>query len=360
MDNLQNQYRIPDFNILNVQPQAPPPIPYGVKMIGAELEWPETRGEGIKVAVIDTGAGQHPDLKYAGAVDVTGEGQPYDVIHGHGIHTAGTIGARGKILGVAPGCELYSVKVFPAQGGASSMALTAALKWCRENKMDVVSMSLGGPYPLPSSFEQEMRACYAQGIVMVASAGNNMRDWEDVLFPARYPEVLAVAAVDINKTIAQFSSWGQVDISAAGVKVYSTWLNGQYAELDGTSMACPHIAGAVAIIQGKALRREGRKLSPEVIRYLLRQYGEDLGEPGPDVRYGCGVFSFGRLVGSDRPPIDLIFEKGKNFYIKNGQQVTANVAPIIVSDRFMIGLRDVADAFECVTDWRDPCAIIKG
>jgi subtilisin family serine protease len=357
-------YDIPSFNVIEVQ-SAPstvplPIIPYGVKMIGVELEWPETKGDGIRVAVVDTGAGKHPDLVYAGMIDVSGENQPYATINGHGIHTAGTIGARGKLLGVAPGCELYSVKVFKDQGGTSAEALTAALKWCRANKMDIISMSLGGPYQLSSNFEQEMRACYAEGIVMVASAGNNMRDWEDILYPARYPEVLAVAAVDIDKNIAQFSSWGQVDISAAGVKVYSTWLDGKYAELDGTSMACPHITGAIAIIQGKAIRREGKKLSPDVIRYLLRQYGEDVGDPGPDVRYGCGVFSFGRLYNADRPPVDLIFEKGKSYYFKNGIKIQANVPPIIINDRLMIGLRDVSEALDCDVMWQDPCALIKG
>lgn len=354
---MQVLYRIPDYHIVEVRSEVPS-IPYGVKLLGVELEWPETMGEGIKVAVIDTGAGEHPDLVYAGKHDVTGSGV-MDA-NGHGIHCAGIIGARGKILGVAPRCSLYSVKAFDEKGGANPEWLAAALKWCRDNKMDVVNMSMGGPKPLGRAFEREMRRCYRQGMVMVAAAGNSM-DKCGVLYPARYDEVLAVAAVDVKKTVARFSSWGsELDIAAAGVSVYSTYLDGKYAQLDGTSQAAPHISGAVAIIQGKALRREGKKLSPDVIRYILRQYAEDRGEPGPDERYGCGVFGFGRFDGEDRPKRDLRFDLSSRKYWENGQERELRTAPVLHNGEIMVSLRDAAEIFGCEMAWNAPCAEVKG
>ncbi|NPV92429.1 MAG: S8 family serine peptidase [Firmicutes bacterium] len=338
-------YRIPDFNIVEVKTEVPR-IPYGVKLLGAELEWPETMGEGIRVAVVDTGAAEHPDLVYSGLYDVTGAGV-MDDINGHGVHCAGIIGARGKILGVAPGCELYSVKAFNERGSSNSSWLASALRWCRRNGMDVINLSFGGRKPLGAVFEWEMRRCYNQGIVMVAAVGNSVGNG-GVLYPARYPEVLGVAAVDINQRVAKFSSWGkEVDIAAAGVEVYSTYLDGKYALLDGTSQAAPHISGAVALIQGKAMRREGKKLSPKVVRYILRQYAEDRGIPGPDNYYGCGVFGFGRFDASDVPPCDLRFTVGSRRYWKDGKENLLSAAPILYNGRVMLPLSDVAEAFGC-------------
>ena len=338
-------YRIPDFNIIEVKTETPR-IPYGVKLLGAELEWPETMGEGIRVAVVDTGAADHPDLVYSGLHDVTGTGV-MDSINGHGVHCAGIIGARGKILGVAPECELFSVKAFDEKGSSNRNWLTSALRWCRRNGMDVINFSFGGLKPLGAGFEWEMRRCYHQGIVMVAAVGNSVGKC-GVLYPARYPEVLGVAAVDINQRVAEFSSWGkEVDIAAAGVAVYSTYLDQKYALLDGTSQATAHISGAVALIQRKAIRREGKKLTPEVVRYILRQYAEDRGAPGPDNYYGCGVFGFGRFENPDSPSCDLRFAVGSRRYWKDGQENLLSAAPIMYNGKVMLPLNDVAAALGC-------------
>lgn len=193
-------YRIPDYFVVQDAPAPPEEIPYGVKMIGAPLEWPETRGEGVKVAVLDTGAPQHPDIRLAGVFDATDTGV-YDR-RGHGTHVCGTIAANGRIKGVAPGVQLYAVKVFEDSGPLKLNHLVKALRWCRANTIDIINMSFGGPSPMGSEVEAELKACHEAGIVIVCSAGNYGRDF-GVLYPAKYPWNLAVAAVDIEKLPAE-------------------------------------------------------------------------------------------------------------------------------------------------------------
>ena len=360
-----SEIRLPYFEVLSVTPQAPPPIPYGVKMIGAELEWPETQGEKVRVAVVDTGIAEHPDLKLAGFFDATNPGakQSRD-INGHGTHCAGIVGACGKIKGVAPLVDLYTVRIFDDQSRTTEDIIARGLEWCLANSIDVVSMSFGGPRPMPKVHEA-IKKLYARGTVLVAAAGNFGRDFPE-MWPAAYPEVISVAAVDVNKEHAQWSSWHKtVELSAAGVEVYSTYLGGQYALLSGTSMACPHISGAVALMIAKR-RIRGLPVTPVLIRDSMAIYADDLGPRGRDEKYGYGLFSFGRVEGAapapDRPPIDLEFKVGQKSYWRNGQLNTALTAPrILEDDRAYLGMRDVGDALGCKTDWIPPDTIrIKG
>ena len=276
----------------------------------------------------------------------------------------GIIAANGKIKGVAPECELYGVRVFDDNKNATEESIIRGLKWCLDNHIDVVSMSFGSPQQPSSVLHNIIKQLYSAGIMLVSSAGNFGLDFPR-MYPASYPEVLSVAAVDIEKRHMQWSSWHEtVELAAAGVEVWSTYLNGGYALLSGTSMACPHISGAVAIMIAK---RRIRKLStfPETIRDSMAVYAEDLGDPGRDIKYGYGLFSFGRIEGGqaapDRPAIDLVFEIGKNKYWKNGVEKQAYIAPVLDTkqNRTLVGLRDVGEAFGCKVDWVAPKIYIK-
>ncbi|MDI6790928.1 MAG: stalk domain-containing protein, partial [Thermodesulfobacteriota bacterium] len=147
-------------------------------------------------------------------------------------------------------------------------------------------------------------------------------------------------------------------LAAAGVDIWSTYLGGNYAQFCGTSIACPHITGAVAIMIAK---RRIRKLpvKPDLIRDSMAVYAEDLPPAGRDELHGFGVFAFGRVGGSDRPAIDLRFEIGETTYWKNGVVKQAYIAPRIVDDRTLVGLRDVGEALECQVDWVRPYVYIK-
>ncbi len=354
-----NEIRIPDYIITQDAAVPPTQIPYGVRMIGAPLEWPETRGEGIKVAVIDTGQPEHPDITVAGAVDFSGSGMLDR--RGHATHCCGIIAANGKIMGVAPGAELYALKVFADSGGAVPGAISRALDWCVGTGIDIISMSLCGPSD-DYDIQQAVKRCHAAGIVMVAAAGNYGRDY-GVMYPARYPEVIAVAAVNLEELPADFSAYGmELDLAAAGVDVWSTWLGGGYVQLSGTSMACPHIAGAAAILQAKAKRRLGRKLTPEEMRVALDLYAEDLGTPGRDERYGCGVFSFGRLSSPDTIQREIKMWIGRNVYMVDGLQKEMDVAPFIREGRTFTPARYVAESLGATVDWdeQEQKVTIKG
>jgi subtilisin family serine protease len=352
--------QLADFKVMATAAD-PPQLSYATKMLGVELEWPETKGAGVKVAVIDTGADiKHPDLQHlADAVDFTGEG-PNDG-NGHGTWCLGAIGARGKMTGAAPEVELYSVKGLKNNGSGETSHLLKSLEWCLANKMDIVSMSWGGGMPLnvQKQYREILGEMVKQGIKPVAAAGNLYRlfpDEDTVIFPADFPDTIAVASVNIEKRHSPFSSAGKnIDVAVAGEEVWGLWKGQTYAKVSGTSMACPAYAAALAIFDGKSMLRFNRKLTLEEARLIGNIYAEDRGEKGPDRKYGFGVFSFGRIsdggLAPDRASIDLKFEVGSTRYWKNGVEKRACLAPFITpEDRAVLSIRDVGEAFDAYVD----------
>lgn len=277
-------------------------VNYGIKMIGAQSEWKETKGKGIKVAILDTGIDfNHPDIRdnVKGGINLTtNNSNDYMDRQGHGTHCAGIVAATlngSNVVGVAPEAELYAVKVLSDKGEGSLEWIVKGIEWCINNKIHVVSMSLGSKEGHPM-MQEVIRRAHNNGIVIVAAAGNDGKGNNTVEYPASYSETIAVAAVDLSKGRGSFSSTGgEVDVASAGVDILSTYPNNKYARLSGTSMACPHIAGAVALLQSKALIRYGRLLTPNEVRLLLEMYAEDVGLYGKDDEYGFGVFSFDRI-----------------------------------------------------------------
>lgn len=240
-------------------------------------------GLGIKVAVIDSGAFvDHEDLEAAGGRNLTETGDPATAwrndIVGHGTHVSGTIDASRNakvIFGMAPNVMLYSLRIFP---GGKLSSLIKALAWCIENEIDVVNLSLGSPNSSPT-LEQKIQEAHAHGVACIAAAGN---DKGPVNYPAKYDQVLAVAAIGKEgtypkdsrharhapKTVkkdeyfsAAFTSHGnEIDVCAPGVAIVSTVnIANKYAAWDGTSMACPHIAGLAA--QALGVRSDIRDLA---------------------------------------------------------------------------------------------------
>lgn len=281
-----------------------PWIPPGVELMAAENIWPTTRGQGTIVAVLDTGIDyRHPDLagNVIGGRSFIPDEPDYLDLNGHGTHVAGIIAANGKILGMAPYSKLLAVKVLNQNGFGSFISIKQGLAWVRnwvgENgeRVNAVNMSLGSSVP-NNAMHQEIINLVNSGITVICAAGNSgdgNPDTPEKDYPAYYPETIAVGAIDLQTGIANFSnSNDRIDVVAPGVSTYSTYLDNTYVELSGTSMASPHIAGAVALIISCYQKRFNENPTPEYIRDYLHTHAVDLGELGFDTLYGYGLFTF--------------------------------------------------------------------
>ena len=326
-------FKINDYTLIQIKSnQEKEYIDYGVRLVGAPLEWKETMGEGIRVGIIDTGiCTTHPDLsgRIKDGINFTLEdASSFCDYCGHGTHVAGIICAEKNgsgVVGVAPKAELYVAKAFDKSGKTSYTAIEKSLLWLAEKRVDVINMSFSSSFA-NNRYKELIRAIKNHGITMICAAGNE-GEKSSIGYPASFNETIAVSAVDINKHIAEFNSVGSAaEISAAGINIFSTYLDNGYAVLSGTSMATPIITGAVAILQAKGQMRYGRKLTPDEIRLLLNIYTEDLSGTGKDNRYGYGLFSFGRVLTSDYVAEDLeekIFKKRKDLTSKMAELVVA-------------------------------------
>ncbi|GJM64589.1 S8 family peptidase [Persicobacter diffluens] len=217
--------------------------------------WQITQGKNTKVAVLDTGIDEsHPDLKEAiiETHDFTNEG--INDNNGHGTHCAGIIGARLNnfgFVGVAPQCELLIGKVLGNNGGSNQM-VADGIYWATDNGADIISMSLGGPYSDNELFQAIHYALF-HGKTVICAAGNSGKlSKNSVGYPGKYGGVITVASHDENGNVSGFSSrGGELDFTAPGSNIWSTFNNGGFAELSGTSMATPFVAGLAALILSK-------------------------------------------------------------------------------------------------------------
>ncbi len=287
-------------------PPSPPPsqaVPWNIAMVGADRVWSRVTGSGVKVAILDTGIDDdHPDLSVSGGVSMVPAVTSWDDDHGHGTHCAGIVGARNNatgVVGVAPGSALYAVKVLDGNGSGRLSWILAGMGWAVDNNMAVASMSLGSNVTSPDAdctlaYQRAAERLEAAGCLVVAAAGNNGRDVTNpwVGNPARCSGFMAVAAVDRNRKLADFSSRGPaslcsncgVEISAPGVSISSTVPGGGLGTKSGTSMACPHVSGAAAL-----LKELHPSWTPSRIRARLRATAQDLGVPGDDPGFGSGL-----------------------------------------------------------------------
>lgn len=278
-------------------------LPWGIDRIDAELTWASTTADLVKVAVIDTGIDlKHPDLKLniKAGINTINPGRSFTDDNGHGTHVAGIIGATNNtfgVVGIGPQIDLYSVKALNRNGSGYLSDIIEGIDWAIQNNIQVINMSLGTRSNIQSFHDAVIRA-YNSGVVIVAAAGNDFHG--PVNFPAAYPEVIAVSAMDQNDQIASFSSVGpEVDFAAPGVNIFSTFKGSTYATLSGTSMASPHVAGAAALVMSVPSKCDtdlDGKCSPSEVKNRLAATAEDLGDLGFDNFYGNGLIDAGEAV----------------------------------------------------------------
>ena len=265
-------------------------LPDGINRIDAEtnataqIDGVDVRVN-VDVAIIDTGIDpSHADLNVVGGVNFTkGKSHQWQDQHGHGTHVAGTVAALDNdlgVVGVAPGARLWAVRVLGRNGSGSTSGVVAGIDWvtARADVIKVANMSLGGAGSSDGNCGNTngdaehvaICAAVAAGITFVVAAGNESTNANEST-PAAYEEVLTVSALAdfdgepgglgsgnyafsscteaVDDSFACFSNYGAaVDIMAPGVGIYSTAMGGGYTTMSGTSMACPHVAGAAALI----------------------------------------------------------------------------------------------------------------
>jgi subtilisin len=231
-------------------------IPWGLSAIQVPKLWSKTKGQGVRIGIVDTGVDfTHPDIKsslYRGANILYPHLLPMDD-NGHGTHIAGTLiasNASSGIRGIAPLASLFPVKAFDRDGAAYVSDIILAIHWCISNRMNIINMSFGMSAYSPA-LHNAVKLAYAQEIVIVASAGNQ-GNRKMIDYPARFLQTVAVGATNKGNRIAAFSNHGRlVDVYAPGESIYSTWPQGQYNELSGTSMATAHVSGVIALLLTK-------------------------------------------------------------------------------------------------------------
>lgn len=266
----------------------------------------------VTVAVVDTGISpSHPDLvgKLVPGWDcIENDDDPTDKPFGssHGTHVAGTIAAATNngigVAGVSWGAMIMPIRVLDSSGEGSYSRVMEGIEWAIQHGAQVINMSLGGTRYPGEVFESVIRYAHSRGITLVAATGNDYG--QSVLYPAVFPEVIAVGATLNDNSLAPYSNVGsQVTVTAPGGSIApnpsdgvfstalrrvstgsgSTWENG-YEFMHGTSMATPHVSGLAALM----LSRFG-PMSPDAVAALISDTSMDLGADGYDHDFGAGL-----------------------------------------------------------------------
>jgi len=257
-----------------------------------------SRGEGVKVGVVDSGVdAKHPDLSGAVLVgtDFVGGDGTIDGA-GHGTRMAALIAARGQpggngSLGIAPAAQ-----VLPIDAGLTSNSMSPeGVDWAVQHGARVICLALGSQSE-PTRLIKAVERAIAADVVVVAAAGNRPED-KTVDYPARMPDVVAVAGVDRNGNHADVSVTGpEIDIAAPAVDIVAATINKTYASGTGTSDATAIVAGAAALVRSKFPDLK----APEVVRRLTAT-AVDKGAPGRDEEYGYGVVNLVGALTADVP-----------------------------------------------------------
>lgn len=333
---------------------------WDMKKINLPAAWDKTKGSSsIKVAVIDTGVkNSHPDFT-GKIVDQQGFGlcPPGNDIKGHGTHVAGTIGANTNnttgVAGVNWDVGIMDLRAScDSRGSFDLNSITRAIDYAINNGAKVINMSLGGPRGSRSMADIITQAV-SKGVTVVAASGNAGPGTADNHFPSSYPNVISVGSTTINDQISSFSSTGSsVDVSAPGSNILSTWNNGSYNSISGTSMASPHVAGVVALMYAL-----NPSIRPSEVKSILESTAVDLGPPGRDNAFGAGridaLATLNKVSGTGGTPLTPIVgiptpTSAPN--VTNSPQPTGTGGCTLLGDYDCSGTVDKADYVKLVAD----------
>lgn len=275
---------------------------WNLRAINVERAWAESKGEGITIAVIDTGVSPVPDLEQTEFVEgydfVNDRTEALDDV-GHGTHVAGTIAQSTNnnygVAGIAYKAKIMPLKVLGYNGGTVA-DIAEAIRFAADNGADVINMSLGGGGD-SHLMRDAIDYAHKKGVVIIAAAGNENEN--SASYPARYGKVISVSALDAIGEKAPYSNFGAgIDISAPGgsdkgliVQETITGSNQQpsFEGYQGTSMASPHVAGVAALIKATGIK------DPDEVREILVKSSRQIAED-PFNHYGAGQLDAGAAV----------------------------------------------------------------
>lgn len=262
--------------------------PWGVSKVNGG-----SGGTGVTIAVLDTGVyTDHLDLDVKLCKDATKRGirKGCKDSNGHGTHVSGTVAANGGsdglgIFGVAPEANLWMVKVCGADGSCWTDDIATAIYYVADQGTNIISLSLGGDTQ-STLIRDAIDYAVNKDVLIVAAAGNDGPEEGSIDYPGANVKVIAVAAIASNDSVPDWSSRGvndgdyvieekEVEFGIPGVKVESTWDNGCYKTLDGTSMATPHVSGLAALLWQGSASETRIYLQEQAKLYDLYTVGDD-------------------------------------------------------------------------------------
>jgi subtilisin family serine protease len=256
-----------------------------IKKFNIEKQWKISQGEGVKIAVIDTGCDlDHVDIKnnlLEGKNFVEKNKDPIDRC-GHGTHCAGTIAAENNglgMVGIAPRAKIIPVKALNDNGQGDINNIVNAIKWSSDIGADIISMSLGSKQSLPV-LENIIKYAASKGCIMFCAAGNDGPS-TDIMYPAKYDNTIAIGAIDQNLNRTNFTCSGDtLDFLAPGHDILSCVPGNKYALMSGTSMSTPFAVGCAALLLSYTRNNTTNKLkSIEDYINIFKKTSKHLADP---------------------------------------------------------------------------------
>lgn len=257
-------------------------------------------GSGVKIAVLDSGIVPHANLPgVVQSIEIVPFPRDLEKTHGHGTAVASLIaGADASAPGVAPAAELISIRISDESGQADSFAMAAGILAAVDAGADLINISMGTSVDNPLIAEAVLYA-RDHGSLIVASSGNS--EQSDATYPAAYPSVISVGAVDARGEHLDFSNYGSyLSVTAPGYALNAAWPGNRYKRISGTSASAPIVTGAIAATMSNG---SGTRMTATEAAEIVMKYSDEAGIAGPDSEYGSGILNVGRIMSRGVPGI---------------------------------------------------------